>query len=187
MSINSRKRDPKDQSRLDLRRTQIVKLLIDAGASIDADDGNGCTALQAAVERNHDEIALMLIAKGTKLDTARSNRFCVSCSSGQSPLHYATRSKVVTEAMLSKGANVNVTDDQGKTPLHWAVMQQNVETVQLLVNAGANANAVDSTMKKPIDYCMLFGESYGMPFGQSYDDIDREKAKTISAILNAPR
>lgn len=179
-SVSSRKRDPMDQSRMVLRRNQIVALLIDAGANMDADDGYGCTALHAAVERNHVQVALKLIENGAKLESSRKMGFCLSCPSGQSPLHYATRSKAVLEAMLSKGANVNVTDDQGSTPLHWAVSQQNVESVKLLVNAGANTDAVDSNGKKPIDY---------MHLGRSYGDLDSDNGtdatQTISALLNA--
>jgi hypothetical protein len=40
-----------------------------------------------------------------------------------------------TQLLLSLGANVNCTDDYGRTPLHWAAYDGQVETAQVWVHA----------------------------------------------------
>src|SRR5262245_5445113 len=44
-------------------------------------------------------------------------------------------------AMLKQRANVNATEADGMTALHWAVRANDTDTVQLLLRAGANARA----------------------------------------------
>lgn len=65
-----------------------------------------------------------------------------------------------TRTMLEKRADVNAMDEDGFTPLRWAVMQRNEELVKLLLEAGADANvahvlnlAVDNALE-PL--CRLF-------------------------------
>lgn len=60
--------------------------------------------------------------------------------SGWSALHYAAikgHSKIVT-LLLSKGAQVNEPSPEGDTPLILAVRSGDINTVQALINAGAN-------------------------------------------------
>jgi ankyrin repeat protein len=45
--------------------------------------------------------------------------------------------------LLAAGADVNATQVDGTTALHWAAYQEDAETVALLVRAGANVNAVN--------------------------------------------
>jgi ankyrin repeat protein len=48
--------------------------------------------------------------------------------------------------LLSHGANPNVWDSSGHTPLHDAVTRGDVETAQLLIDNGADVNAESSTL-----------------------------------------
>lgn len=45
--------------------------------------------------------------------------------------------------LIKKGADVNVADEAGKTPLHHAAESGKMEVVRLVVEAGANVHAVD--------------------------------------------
>ena len=45
--------------------------------------------------------------------------------------------------MLESGCDVNIQDEDGRTPLMQAVIDNNVETVKLLIQHGANVNTQD--------------------------------------------
>ena len=52
---------------------------------------------------------------------------------------------------LDAGADVNVKNDVGVTPLHWAVYYGHKEIVELLISNGAGMNAKNSTGLTPLD------------------------------------
>ena len=53
------------------------------------------------------------------------------------------RDRAAVRAQLARGVDVNATQVDGTTALHWAVQYDDAETVALLVKAGANVNAVN--------------------------------------------
>ena len=61
------------------------------------------------------------------------------------------------KAYLDKGGNVNLQDEPGMTPLHYAVNGNwdlgNFDTIKLLIDKGANVNATDDTHYTPLHMC----------------------------------
>jgi ankyrin repeat protein len=59
-------------------------------------------------------------------------------ASDRRPLHRAAGSNQVKicEYLLSKGALVDVTDNAGRTPLHWSVINGHEDVVTVLLNQG---------------------------------------------------
>ena len=57
------------------------------------------------------------------------------------------------------GADVNLQDSEGITALHWACSGGHVDTVQMLLMAGANPNLleVDGERLTPLDYAIIGG------------------------------
>lgn len=57
---------------------------------------------------------------------------------------------------LDEGGNINVTDDPGCTPLHWAVNEDfkgsHRELVELLIERGADVNARDDLRQTPLHW-----------------------------------
>ena len=51
--------------------------------------------------------------------------------------------RAAVRALLQKRVDVNATEPDGTTPLHWAVAHNDQELVTLLTKAGANANAAN--------------------------------------------
>jgi ankyrin repeat protein len=51
---------------------------------------------------------------------------------------------------MDAGADVNVRDEWGCTPLHWTAYQGDAAIVPLLINAGADLNARDDVQRTPI-------------------------------------
>ena len=64
---------------------------------------------------------------------------------GKAPLHISKNSEV-TQLLMSYGADVNITDHNGNTPLHLASFGRtfNLEKMTQLLNQGANTNALNN-------------------------------------------
>jgi len=140
----------------------ITKLLIDAGIDVNRQDKNGLMALHVAVTAG-DLAMFKMIGSKSNID-AQTN-------AGKTPLHFATSqhkfemARILIDAnanihlqdeegytalmhsvsdidmvrlLLLKGADVNVQDIRGCTALHRA----EYEVTQLLIEAGANVNAI---------------------------------------------
>jgi len=81
---------------------------------------------------------------------------------GTSDLHDAIENnKYKTAAAFVKdGADVNIRDVNGCTPLHWAVRGEDTRApVILLLKNGAKVNVKDDQGNTPLHYAAMFGES----------------------------
>ena len=89
----------------------IIKLLLKAGAKVDAEDEDGETALYDAAIFDRQEAAALLLAHGAAIGHRNT--------SGETPLHEAVwhNSFDTAELLLAHGADVNARDNTGKTPL----------------------------------------------------------------------
>jgi uncharacterized protein len=94
--------------------TQIIEALLNAGADVNAQDGNGNTALLELLE------------------PANPRRRSVE--------EYRV---LVGTLLRAKNVNVNLANKNGETALMRAVRLGNIEPVRLLLSAGANTNAPD--------------------------------------------
>ncbi len=132
-----------------------VKLLLSRGASVNA-TSDGPNPLTSAAYGCKPEIVELLIANGADIETGGSNE----------PLMLAAAKGYldVVKVLVANGANVNATDYSGRTPLHWAVLQEFgaisesprgpqdfLGVVKFLVKSGADVNAVDDNCKTPLD------------------------------------
>lgn len=67
------------------------------------------------------------------------------------PLHFASHSySNIIGLLIEYGADVNVRDEGGKTPLHIAAGALYLEGVRVLLKNGANVNAVDKEGNTPL-------------------------------------
>src|SRR5687768_2889725 len=57
-------------------------------------------------------------------------------------LHAATENPVALRRLIEAGADIEQRDDLDCTPLFYAVLQGNLESLEVLIQAGANVNAV---------------------------------------------
>lgn len=73
---------------------------------------------------------------------------------GCTSLHYAASGaqKGIAELLIAKGADVNVKDDNGGTPLHATCYSYrgHKDIVELLIEKGANVNAKDKCNRQPL-------------------------------------
>ena len=124
---------------------QILKLgLVD----VNSQDATGRTALHWAGASGYKNIVGLLCDSGTD-PTIVDNLGC-------SASHYAAQMNHVECAEVIQGhLQEDVTDQDGRTPLHWAVMQGNVEVMQALLAAGSDANWGDSEGRTPLHMAVL--------------------------------
>ena len=134
-------------SALALNQPEIAKLLINAGADV-----NRGQPIRNVVELEYieymEEITKLLIENGADIDAFDSS----DSEEGRAALHDAVSYCEIefAELLLKYGANVNVRDKEGWTPLHYSVYCHGdddydsddvMRIVKLLIDAGLNANA----------------------------------------------
>ncbi len=111
--------------------TEIVRLLIDNGAELEAPDYLGRTALHAA--HRHPSTVQVLLEAGANVN-ARD-------SFGATPLHMGIRVPETIELLITYGAEIDSADALGRSPLDLAVRggssRRNIRVVTALVEAGA--------------------------------------------------
>ncbi len=82
-------------------------------------------------------------------------------SCGNTKLHIAAQKGDLasTKKLLEAGANVNLTNNNGATPLHLAACK-NVECVELLIHAGADIKKIDLLWGwTPLHWAVCFGKT----------------------------
>lgn len=118
----------------------ILKLAIDAGASTRLTNRFGGTALIPAAERGHVEVVSELLTR-TDVDVNHVNNL------GWTALLEAIilgdggpRRTEVVRLLVGAGADVNLADSDGVTPLAHARQRGYRQMAEILENAGASAN-----------------------------------------------
>jgi hypothetical protein len=69
-----------------------------------------------------------------------------------------TRQPQIAQQLLIRGAQTNKSDVTGRTPLHWAVDNNDLEMSRLLLNHGANPNAYTNAGLSVLVYPVLRGQ-----------------------------
>lgn len=132
-----------------------AQLLIDAGADVDARDGEDQTVVTEVVKRGHWNMPSMtvlrtLVAAGADVTAADP--------AGETPLHWAIAygwNAATVELLLEAGADPNAANADGETPLHkaatsFAYHQDREAIAALLINNGGVATP-DSRGRYPAE------------------------------------
>ena len=120
---------------------EIVNLLLDRGAAIDARDIQGRTALLGACDRQFESSAplvQLLLKKGASIEVADL--------SGNTPLLAAARLGHVDtlKVLLEAGANTAAVDGKGATAAMLAAEAGRITVIKLLAAKGVDFNAKDA-------------------------------------------
>ena len=114
-----------------------MRVLIDHGADVNAQNGFGSTALMWSV--SDPAKVRLLLAHGADVNlTARTGRTALIIAGFTNP------SAEVVRLLLAKGAKVDVMDRRHVTPLNAATFGDDTATVRLLLDAGADINTPDT-------------------------------------------
>ncbi len=75
----------------------------------------------------------------------------------------------IVMVLIMDGAKVNVTDERGWTPLHFAAMKGRVENAKILIKNSAEVNAKDRLGKTPLHWAVSRGGKEMVAYLRSQD------------------
>ena len=157
----------------------MVRILLEQGfegcarLTVPRDGGRSITPLHEAVRGQHPDVCRVLCeAAQSYLETSNI-------------LFYAARisSLNVCEVLINCGANVNVTDSNGSTPLHCAACYRDADFCKILIDAGADTTAMDNSGDTPLDLAMRMDNLLAIQLllGNNADEfIDYNLGETVS-------
>ncbi len=127
------------------RKTEVVHLLLAAGASPTAPDSSRRSPLHLAVERGDAGMVELLLLAGAD-PTVRDNR-------GWTPLHHAGAKNQIAIArlLLDAPTDPNILSELGGTPLHEAAASGSVALVELLLDRGTDPKVRSKTGVTALD------------------------------------
>ena len=117
---------------------QIVQLLVDHGAIINAVNHKHQTALVFAAHHGHTDALKVLLANGADPNIPDKDHDTV--------LHNAIRknyNKETLQMIIKHGANLNAINAESQTPLMLTCMDDQTDAMKLLLDCGANPTITD--------------------------------------------
>ncbi|KAK6517030.1 hypothetical protein TWF506_006908 [Arthrobotrys conoides] len=136
VSVDDTKKTWELHSALGKGNLDILRLIINSGADINARSEKGEAALHIATKRGDNHIVEYLLEHGAIVNVVALN--------GRTALHEAAiyNRFEVAQTLLGRGADIHALDTLGKTPLYCAAESGKVEVLKVLVEAGADGHAV---------------------------------------------
>ena len=110
-------------------------------------DSRGYTALILACYRGNIPVAMYLIDHADNINHVSSQGTALATMT----VHY---NKDLTLKLLEKGANANLADQNGETPLFLAVKSGNEELVRILLDHKADVTIKDNQHKTVFEYAV---------------------------------
>lgn len=133
---------------------EVVRLLVAAGARVDARNRYACTPLHVAARANGAEVVQALLDGGAAVATA--DIF------GATALHVAAeagRGESVSR-LLERGALREARDIDGNTPLHCAARAGRGDAAARLIGAGADRRATNRLQRTPAHEAVRAGHAW---------------------------
>ncbi|KAL8791928.1 MAG: hypothetical protein Q9195_005504 [Heterodermia aff. obscurata] len=142
----------------------IVKLLLDNNADISTENKYHKTALLHAIMAHHEDTAMLLIQRGSPLIATRQfqrSSLYDACLENSPRLVKAIIKKAKSSGQLQTMLKI---DYGGFRPLHVAAWQGSLKITSQLVEAGANINVRDRSMKTPLMFATWQGQLQVMDY-----------------------
>ena len=126
----------------DIERLKVLAAI--SSDTLNAKNEQGFTPLVLAAYRNQPEAVAYLIAAGidVTVDTPEGSALMGACFTGN---------RKIAEQLIKAGAFLNEQNDNGETPLHFAVMSGNHDLIWYLLDMGAFTKTVNNAGQKPGD------------------------------------
>jgi hypothetical protein len=121
----------------------VTRLLLDAGADVNAQGGEYGNALQAASYRGHKQVVKTLLDKGAEVN-AQGGFFGNALQAASFEGH-----EQVVKTLLDKGAEINAQGGRYGNALQAASLEGHEQVVKTLLNAGAHQHLEDDLALSP--------------------------------------
>ncbi|KAG8184723.1 hypothetical protein JTE90_019327 [Oedothorax gibbosus] len=125
---------------------EVVRSLLNKGESVDIKTNDGFTALHIAVQGCQPRVVETLLGYGAQIRLKAGK-------SGETPLHIAARTpggEKCAELLLKSGGEVNATQEEGETALHFAARHGHLNTVALLLQDKADVQQKSNSGETPL-------------------------------------
>jgi ankyrin repeat protein len=163
---------------------KIAQILVDNGARINVKNQNGLTPLHVGTINGNYDIVNWLILNKAKVNIMDDiykltpfhlavffnhtslvellmpycNDFKYKDSFNRNLLHFSVaRGDTKTAIALCQKVPVHPTDDMGRTPLHWAAQNGDIECINRLIESGSLVNAKDRFGDTPLKIAAFMG------------------------------
>ena len=163
----------------------VAQALIDAGADVNAQDDDGVTPLENAINKSDMNLVKMLIAAGAHIDVqdeSNSNEIAPLYVAVSHGINYNNTS--MAEYLIIAGASVNAMSHIGlglrQTALHMAAKNNGVAMVELLLRNGADRDLLNINNETAADIALAASHS------EELSTLSRLAAKIIHAMLTNP-
>ncbi|KAJ6092624.1 ankyrin [Penicillium sp. IBT 16267x] len=129
----------------------VVRLLVEAGAEINSKDDDDRTPLFRAAKNGYEDIVKLLLDWGafdTRDGVTSSKALCEAANIGDED---------IVQLFLERGADLNLKDQDGITPLFWATKSYGV--TKLLLEKGADLQVRDIGGRTPLFWAAMHGNN----------------------------
>lgn len=170
--------DPEDVA----QRAWAVEQLLAAGAAIDVQDPFGATALMYAVETGQEAMATTLLEHGAAVhlqDTHQATALLRLTATSPQRCHPQSRA-ALTRKLLQRGADPDLANRNGLTPIMAAAFHGPTEVVRRLLEYKADLTPVTSAREDHVLHVLVGG-----PWGSGANAGSEEDRLQCIAILRA--
>jgi len=139
---------------------ESCEVLLGARASCDAKNDEGFTPLYVAARAGHAHIVKLLIVNIERYRDVKRDLAEIVDNVGNTLLHHAVMwgHVDVVRVLCDTGADVNLSNYRGFTPLHLAAEHDREPIVKILIDANVDVNACyDPTVRTRVEYCVVGG------------------------------
>lgn len=168
---------------VEVRQLEIVRQLLNSGADPNLHDGDGRSTAEIAIEADSAEIVEALLEGGTDFnvkDTYGNSMALRTVESGSESMYE------IVAAFGRHGVNMNL-GTESQTPLYYAVEQNDIKMVRLLLEAGADPSLATENGGLPLVSALSNAETLDLLLkaGADPNGIDRDGNPVLFEALFA--